>query len=101
MIVSIGATQFVFLSLGILALNVLLKAGGFAPNVSGNFPPLAVELARHGVWMYVLPFIWVAFAALCERSAKGFLCDSTARVTGVLVAAGIFGLYTYAASLFF
>lgn len=95
--ISIAATQFVFLSLGILALNVLLKAGGYAPNVATKFPDLAVQLGRHGVWMFVIPLAWVAFASLCERCRQ----PGIARVTGVLIAAGLFILYTYAASLFF
>ena len=95
--ISIAATQFVFLSLGILALNVLLKAGGYAPNVASKFPPLVVALGRHGVWMFVLPLAWVAFATLCERFGK----PAIARVTGTAIAAGLFILYTYAASLCF
>lgn len=95
--ISIAATQFVFLSLGILALNVLLKAGGYAPNVASKFPALAVQLGRHGVWMFVVPLAWVALASLCERYGK----PAAARVTGVLIAAGLFLLYTYAASLCF
>ena len=95
--ISIAATQFVFLSLGILALKVLLKAGGYAPNVASKFPDLAVQLGRHGVWMFIIPLAWVAFASLCERVGK----PSVARAIGVAVAAGLFMLYTYAASLFF
>ena len=97
MIISIAATQFVFVSLGILALNVLLKAGGYAPNVAAKFPDLAVQLGRHGVWMFVVPLAWVAFASLCERHGK----PAVARVAGVIVAAVLFILYTYAASLCF
>lgn len=95
--ISIAATQFVFISLGILALNVLLKAGGYAPNVASKFPHLAVQLGRHGVWIFVLPLVWVAFATLCERLGK----PAIARVTGTAIAAGLFILYTYAASLCF
>jgi len=97
MIISIAATQFVFLSLGILALNVLLKAGGYAPNVASKFPDLAVRLGRHGVWMFIIPLAWMAFASLCERYGK----PAVARVAGVAIAAGLFILYTYAASLCF
>jgi hypothetical protein len=97
MIISIAATQFVFLSLGILALNVLLAAGGYAPNVASKFPDLAVQLGRHGLWMFAIPIAWVALASLCER----YGLPAVARVTGVLIAAGIFGVFTYAGSLFF
>lgn len=101
MMLSIACTQFVFVSLGILALNVLLKSGGYAANVAKSFPPLAVELARHGFWMFCLPLVWVAFAALCGKVASGPLNERVARGTGVVLTAALFVLYVYAASTCF
>ncbi len=101
MILSIAFTQFVFVSLGILALNVLLKSGGFAANVEASFPWLAVELGRHGLWMFAVPLAWTAFAALCTHVNKGPLNPGLARTTGVLLTLVLFGLYAYAGSLFF
>ncbi len=101
MIVSIAGTQFVFLALGMLALNVLLKAGGYAPNVVGSFPPLALTLAHQGLWLFCVPLAWVCFAAACTRFNNAVLNERVARAAGVAVAAAIFLLYTYAGSLFF
>jgi hypothetical protein len=101
MILSLAFTQFVFISLGILALNVLLKAGGYAENVADSFPPIAVALGRHGLWMFCIPLIWVAFAALCDRVAKGPWTDATARISGTAIAAAIFVIFVYAASTCF
>jgi len=101
MIVSIAGTQFVFLALGMLALNVLLKAGGYASNVAGSFPPLALTLAHQGLWLFCVPLAWVCFATACTRFNNAALNERVARVTGVAVAAAIFLLYTYAGSLFF
>lgn len=101
MILSIASLQFVFLALGILALNVLLKSGGYAANVAGSFPPLAVFLAHQGLWLFCIPLGWVCFATACTFWNKGPLTDSIARVTGVVIAAAIFLCYTYAGSLFF
>lgn len=100
MILTIGCTQFVFLSLGILAVNVLLKAGGYAPNVAANFPPFAVQLAQHALWMFCIPLAWVVFATFCAHVGNS-LSNSIARVSGMAVAAAIFGIYFYASSLFF
>jgi len=100
-IISIASTQFVFLALGMLALNVLLKASGYAANVAGTFPPLALTLAHQGLWLFCLPVAWVCFATACLRWNNAILNESSARVTGVTIAAAIFLLYSYAGSLFF
>lgn len=101
MILSIAFTQFVFISLGILALNVLLKSGGFAANVEASFPWLAVALGRHGLWMFLVPLVWTAFAALCEHVNRGPFTPAVARATGVLLTVALFAVYAYAGSLFF
>lgn len=101
MIISIASTQFVFLALGILAMNVLLKAGGYASNVAGTFPPLALTLAHQGLWLFCVPIAWVAFATACVHGNNAILNEKTARVTGTAVAAAIFIVYVYAGSLFF
>lgn len=101
MIISIASTQFVFLALGMLALNVLLKAGGYASNVAGTFPPLALTLAHQGLWLFCAPIAWVAFATACGHGNNAILNEKTARVTGVALAAAIFIVYVYAGSLFF
>ncbi|MEI6278287.1 MAG: hypothetical protein WCQ16_02745 [Verrucomicrobiae bacterium] len=101
MILSIASTQFVFLALGMLALNVLLKAGGYAPNVAGTFPPLALTLAHQGLWLFCVPIAWVCLATACARWNNAVLNEKTARVVGVSIATAIFLLYSYAGSLFF
>lgn len=101
MIISIASTQFVFLALGILAMNVLLKAGGYAPNVAGAFPPLALALAHQGLWLFCVPIAWIAFAAACTHFKNAVLNDNLARATGVAIAAAIFVVYVYAGSKFF
>jgi hypothetical protein len=101
MILSIGLTQFVFVSLGLLTVNVLLKAGGFAQNVEASFPPFSVWMARDGAWLFVLPMLWVAVALLCEHAIRGTIAEKIARATGVVVAAAIFAAYFYASALLF
>lgn len=101
MIISIASTQFVFLALGMLALNVLLKAGGYAPNVAGTFPPLALALAHQGLWLFCVPLVWLAFATACTSLKNAVMNERTAQATGVVIAAAIFILYVYAGSRFF
>lgn len=101
MILSIGLTQFVFVSLGLLTVNVLLKAGGFADNVATTFPAFSVWMARDGAWLFALPMLWVALALLCEQAIRGTLAEKIARATGVVVALAIFAAYFYASALLF
>jgi hypothetical protein len=101
MILTIGLTQFVFVSLGLLTVNVLLKAGGFAENVATSFPAFSVWMARDGAWLFALPMLWVAVALLCEQAIRGTLAEKVARVTGVLVAVAIIAAYFYASALLF
>lgn len=101
MIISIASTQFVFLALGMLALNVLLKAGGYAPNVASSFPPMALALAHQGLWLFCVPLAWIAFATACLHFRNAVLNEKLARGTGVAIAAAIFVVYAFAGSQFF
>lgn len=101
MILSLGLTQFVFVSLGLLTVNVLLKAGGFAPNVESTFPPFSVWMARDGAWLFALPMVWVAAALFFEQAIRGTWAEKIAAATGVAVTIGIFFAYGYAAFLLF
>ena len=101
MILTIGLTQFVFVSLGLLTVNVLLKAGGFAQNVEDTFPSFSVWMARDGAWLFILPMLWVAVALFCEQVIRGTVAEKLARASGVLVAIAIFAAYFYASALLF
>jgi len=99
MIPTIALTQFVFISLGILAVNVLLKAGGFAANVADTFPAFSVWMATQSLWLFTLPLAWVAFAGLCQHVERGPLTKISARMAGVALAVAIFAAYFTAAFL--
>lgn len=99
MILSIALIQFVFLSLGILSVNVLLKAAGYAANVAETFPAFSVWMATQSLWLFTLPLGWVAFAGLCQHIGKEPFSEMAARVTGVVLAVAIFAAYFTAALL--
>ncbi|MFY8269101.1 MAG: hypothetical protein ACOVLK_06855 [Terrimicrobiaceae bacterium] len=101
MILTIALTQFVFLSLGILTVNVLLKAGGYAQNIASSFPEFSVWMATQSLWLFALPLAWVALTALCLHFAKGRGGEITAKITGVALILAIFAAYFYAAFLLF
>ena len=101
MILSIALTQFVFISLGMLSVNVLLKAAGYAANVAETFPSFSVWMATQSLWLFALPLAWVAFAGFCLHFGKAPLSEMTARVTGAALAVAIFAAYFAAAFLLF
>ena len=101
MILPIALTQFVFISLGILSVNVLLKAAGYATNVAETFPAFSVWMATQSLWLFALPLAWVAFAGFCLHFGRGPLSVMMARITGVTLAMVIFAAYFIAAFLLF
>lgn len=101
MILPIALTQFVFISLGILSVNVLLKAAGYAANVAERFPSFSVWMATQSLWFFALPLAWVAFAAFCMHFGRGPLPEMIIRLTGVALAVAIFAAYFTAAFLLF
>lgn len=99
MILSIALTQFVFISLGMLSVNVLLKAAGYAANVAETFPAFSVWMATRSLWLFILPLAWVAFAGLCLHIGRGRFTEMAAQVSGVALAVAIFAAYFTAAFL--
>jgi hypothetical protein len=101
MILTLGLTQFVFVSLGLLTVNVLLKAGGYAENVAAGFPWFSVWMARDGAWLFVVPMLWVALAGLCQHVLNLKAAEHLVKITGMAVTVGIFAAYFYASALLF
>lgn len=93
MIRVVAITQFVFLALGAFAINVIVRSG----NYSQKTPPhLSIFLAHYGGWLLVLPVIWMAYASICQTTERGPFSTKGAQVVGVLLAAGILAVYSYA-----
>lgn len=85
---TIALTQFVFLALGIMALNLIVK-------VTHQPSPLAHFLASQGWWLIILPVLWMAFDRICQAWGRGIFRPGLARVSGILLAAAIFGCYAF------
>jgi len=89
MILTIALTQFVFVSLGILALHVLLKSAGFAANVADAFPVFPVWLADHSFWFFAVPLVWMACAGLVLHTNSGGVREALVKWIGGLLAAAV------------
>ena len=86
---TIGLTQFVFLSLCMMALNIIVKVT-HAPSDFASF------LAYRGWWLFIIPVIWLIFDALSAVWGRGIFRKDVSRVIGVLLAASILVVYGYA-----
>lgn len=98
MIPTFAFTQFVFVSLGILAVKVLLKSNGFQPQVAHMFPQFAVWLSANALLLFVIPLAWTALAMFLDRIGSK---AAVIRVSGIAVCLGLVGLFLYTARLLF
>ncbi len=91
MVTVIGITQFVFLSLGIMAVNILIKVGTLKPS---EHPPLSQFLYQYGPWLFLIPVAWVLLAGLLVQS-KSKPGVAFIQVLGILIAAAILAVFGY------
>ncbi len=92
MILVLALTQFAFISLGIMALHVMVSANADPSTI----PPHIAQLDSIGIWLFLIPFVWM-FLAQCTilLSKKGTAVD-VARVSGAVIAAVVFLVYAVA-----
>jgi hypothetical protein len=87
----IGLTQFVFFSLGLMVLVILVKVRPGGEEVQ----PLAEFLVAHGLWFALVPLLWMLLAEGAVRyagpSARPFVT-----ATGIVLAAAIGGIFATA-----
>lgn len=86
---TIALTQFVFLSLGIMALNIIVK-------ITHQPSPFARFLAGQGWWLVLLPLGWVVYDRVCRIFNKGIFQVRFATASGILLAAAILACYAFA-----
>ncbi len=86
MIKVLALTQFAFLTLGVVALKIMVQANG---NVLVS--PYLQRLDAMAVWLFLVPLAWVAFASACLHLDRGVLRPMVAQVLGVILAVACFG----------
>ncbi len=92
MVYMIGLTQFIFATLGLMGLTIIVNSLGGGQEAS----PFAAFLVRYGLIIILLPVVWVAYATVCEQVNKLILSSKLAQVIGVTLAAVIFFSYGFA-----
>jgi hypothetical protein len=85
MITVIALTQFAFLTLAIVLLNILNRADT-ATGVSRSLG----NLNTASLWLFLVPVVWIGFASVCAHFNRGVLLPSVANALGILVAVACF-----------
>jgi len=92
----IALTQFVFISLGTMAVNILAKIDSHQTVIGQNASSLNGFLANNGIWLLLIPIVWTAFAHGCSLLRKGHLTTKVVHPIGIALTVVIFLLYGYA-----
>lgn len=87
---AIALTQFVFITLGSVAAIILVRAETVATTEIGQ---LRIFLARHGLWLILLPIIWIILAETIVRLNRKPIVHQAVHTSGILLAAAILVVY--------
>lgn len=96
----IALTQFVFIALGTLTINILIKAEGYPYGDLSTYPRLSVFLANNGIWLLIIPIVWAALAVAIDALRKP-LAARALNSLGTCVTTAIFLVYAAAVFLHF
>jgi hypothetical protein len=93
----LALVQTLVVILGFFALASVLKALGYPDHLYVHWNHYALFLRRQGMWLLILPILWVVLAARAERHDYGILTYRVVWLGGVCIAAAIIALFLYAA----
>ena len=88
----IALTQFVFVTLGTMALMILMKTPAHHSGVSQT---LRVFLSQYGLWMLLIPVVWVTMAEVVQRGSPGERALQVLQASGILIAAAMLVVYSW------
>jgi len=92
----IAITQFVFLAMGAFTLNVIVKASVYPDRTEGAPSAFSVYLAQHGIWLLLVPLLWVVYAMISASLEKSVFSTRVANAVGIFLAAVMLGAYSWA-----
>jgi hypothetical protein len=96
----LAVLQTLSVVIGFFALGTVLKISGYPDELAVRWNPLAVFLREPGVWLLLLPALWVVFATSAQRLNRGFFSYRVALVLGLCTSIGIIALFVYATFAF-
>lgn len=92
-----GLLQVFAIVAGFLALGIVMRINGWPDETLIRWNPLARGLRRHGVWLLIVPVIWMVITVLIWSIEKGELVFGFAIGFGYLFAIVILILFLWAA----
>jgi uncharacterized membrane protein len=93
----LALVQTLLIIVGFFALAAVLKISGYPHEAAVRWNPLAVLLREHGMWLLLLPVLWVIFATIAERLDRGAFSDHVALALGIGLALVTIALFLCAA----
>lgn len=81
MIYSIASLQFVFLSLGLLMVHLSVKVA----SSPGAVTPLVRLVVAHGVFLFLIPVLWILFANYVTQKKTPKISEGFIRGSGIII----------------
>ena len=66
--IAIALAQFIMLALATMASHILVNSGAIASPPAGLSDAIALFVAADGLWLLVIPAVWLLFAGWCEKT---------------------------------
>lgn len=86
----IALTQFVFVSLGTMALTILMKT---QPDHAGMAHDLRAFLTQYGLWMLLIPVVWTMCAEITQYISSSENTLRALHTSGIIIAGAVLVLY--------
>jgi len=81
MIYSIAGFQFIFIAIGLLFVNVIVKVA----TASSDLTRLDYSLFHAGLYLFLIPAVWLTLANFLQN--QSLVSDRTLRVSGYILTA--------------
>jgi len=85
--IAIALAQFIMLALGVMASRILLNSGAVSSSSGLWSDRMTVLAATGGVWLLLIPALWLLFAEWCGKFRPAF--SGTAQSIGVGIAVAV------------
>lgn len=85
--IAIALAQFIMLALGVMASRILLNSGAVSSSSALWSDRMTVLAATGGVWLLLIPALWLLFAEWCAKFRPAFA--GTAQSIGVGIAVAV------------
>lgn len=79
-----------------MAVNILVKTTAHNTVLGQDSSSLGGFLANNGIWFFLIPIIWTAFAHLSNLIQKSYFTTRIAHPIGIALTIAIFVVYSYA-----